>query len=144
MHLGGSDLDQRLVDHFVAAFERRTGVTGTSANAKAMQRLRREAERVKKVLSVQTQARVDLEQLHGGADLGEGISRARFEEDLVGDLLRKALIPIDQALADAKLTRAQIDEVLLVGGSLLFFPLPFRYIIESVQRHRISSRTRGW
>jgi heat shock protein 5 len=81
-----------------------------------VQKLRREVERAKKVLSSQTQVRIEIEAFHGGEDFSETLSRARFEE-INMDLFKKTLDPVDKVLDDAKLKKHEIDEVVLVGGS---------------------------
>jgi len=81
-----------------------------------LQKLRREVERAKKVLSSQTQTRIEIESFHGGQDLAETLTRARFEE-LNIDLFKKTLGPVERVLEDAKLKKHQISEVVLVGGS---------------------------
>ena len=71
---------------------------------------RREAERAKRSLSTQTQVRVELESLLPGVDLSETITRAKFEE-LCADLFRQTLLPVEQVLADAMMTKGDVDEV---------------------------------
>ena len=81
-----------------------------------MQRLRRACENVKRALSTQTSATIELEALKDGVDLRETISRARFEE-LNMELFRKTMQPVATALKDAKMDKGDIDEVVLIGGS---------------------------
>ena len=114
-HLGGADFDQRIVEHLINVYKRKTGVD-VSKDKRAVQRLRREAERVKRALSNGHQDRIELENFHDGKDLSVPLSRARFEE-LCLDLFKKCLEPIRQALADAKLRKEDVDDVVLVGGS---------------------------
>ncbi|THD28308.1 Glucose-regulated [Fasciola hepatica] len=114
-HLGGQDFDQRLIDHCVSEFERQYD-QGIRVNKSAMHRLRIECERVKRLLSCETEAQLEVEDIHQGITLRMRITRAKFEE-LNMDLFRKTLEPLTQALKDAQLQRNQIDEVLLVGGS---------------------------
>ena len=114
-HLGGEDFDQRLMAHFAKAFQRKTKLD-ISEDKRAMQRLRRACENVKRSLSTQTSATVELEALKDGVDLRETLSRARFEE-LNIDLFRKTMAPVEQVLKDAKVSKGDIDEVVLVGGS---------------------------
>ncbi len=109
-HLGGEDFDQRTMEYLIKAFEKRTGLADTRTNKKALQKLRREVERAKKILSSQTQTRIELEAFHAGQDLSETLTRARFEE-LNVDLFKKTLAPVERVLADAKLQKHQIDEV---------------------------------
>lgn len=114
-HLGGADFDQRIVEHLINVYKRKTGVD-VSKDKRAVQRLRREAERVKRALSNGHQDRIELENFHDGKDFSVPLSRARFEE-LCLDLFKKCLEPIRQALADAKLRKEDVDDVVLVGGS---------------------------
>ena len=87
-----------------------------SADKRALQKLRREVERVKRVLSTQHQARVEIEALFDGIDFSETLTRARFEE-LNIDLFKKTLEPVKKVLADADLKKTDVDEIVLVGGS---------------------------
>ena len=114
-HLGGEDFDQRVMDHFLKIWKKKTGKDATS-DKKSVQKLRREVERAKKVLSSQAQARIEIESFHDGEDFSESLSRAKFEE-LNIDLFQKTLVPVDKVLADAQLKKNEIHEVVLVGGS---------------------------
>jgi len=114
-HLGGEDFDQRVMEHFLKIFKKKTGKDATP-DKKAVQKLRREVERAKKVLSSQAQSRIEIESFHDGEDFSETLSRAKFEE-LNIDLFQKTLIPVDKVLADAQLKKHEIAEVVLVGGS---------------------------
>lgn len=114
-HLGGSDFDQRLVEHCMADFKRKTKAD-MSGNARAVRRLRTACERAKRNLSSSAQTTVELDALHDGYDFSTTISRARFDE-LCMDLLRKCIDPIDQVLRDAKMDKSKVDEIVLVGGS---------------------------
>jgi len=114
-HLGGEDFDQRTMEYLLKQFQKKSGLDAHS-DKKAIQKLRREVERAKKILSSQTQTRIEIEAFHGGQDFSETLSRARFEE-LNMDLFKKTLIPLDRVLEDAKLKKHQIDEIVLVGGS---------------------------
>jgi len=114
-HLGGEDFDQNLMAHFAKVFERKAKLD-IRGDKRAMQRLRRACENVKRALSTQTSATIELEALKDGVDLRETISRARFEE-LNMDLFRKTMEPVATALKDAKMDKGDVDEVVLVGGS---------------------------
>jgi len=114
-HLGGEDFDQRVVDHFLKLWKKKTGLDASS-DKKAVQKLRRSVESAKKALSSQSQSRIDIESFFQGKDFSEVLSRAKFEE-LNIDLFKKTLIPVEKVLADAKLKKNQIDEIVLVGGS---------------------------
>ena len=114
-HLGGEDFDNRLVDHFVQEFKRKHH-KDISKNARALRRLRTACERAKRTLSSSSEATIEIDALHEGADFYSKITRARFEE-LCGDLFRSTLDPVEKSLRDAKLDKSRIDEVVLVGGS---------------------------
>merc|ERR1719218_127521 len=87
-----------------------------SKDKRAMQKLRREAERVKRALSTQHQARLEIEALFDGVDFSETLTRARFEE-LNMDFFKKTLGPVGKVMSDAGMKKGEIDEVVLVGGS---------------------------
>lgn len=114
-HLGGEDFDQRVMEYFIKLIKRKFD-KDVSKDARALQKLRREAERAKRALSSQHQVRVEIESLVDGLDLSEPLTRARFEE-LNADLFKKTLGPVKKALDDAGLKKDQIDEIVLVGGS---------------------------
>uniref|UniRef100_A0A0D9V2E7 Uncharacterized protein n=1 Tax=Leersia perrieri TaxID=77586 RepID=A0A0D9V2E7_9ORYZ len=114
-HLGGEDFDQRVMDHFIGLVRRKHGVD-ISRDARALGKLRRECERAKRALSTQHQVRVEVESLFDGVDLSEPLSRAKFEE-LNADLFRKTMVPVKKAMAEARLKKSDIDEIVLVGGS---------------------------
>jgi len=114
-HLGGEDFDHRVMEHFLRTFKKKTGLDA-SVDKRAIQKLRREVERAKRTLSTQHKASVEIESFFQGEDLRESLSRARFE-DLNMDLFKKTLAPVEQVLKDAKLSKSDIAEVVLVGGS---------------------------
>jgi len=114
-HLGGEDFDQRVMEHFLKLWKKKTGKDAT-ADKRSVQKLRREVERAKKVLSSQAQARIEIESFFDGEDFSESLSRAKFEE-LNIDLFQKTLKPVENVLADAGLKKNEINEVVLVGGS---------------------------
>ncbi|CAO2044269.1 unnamed protein product [Urochloa humidicola] len=114
-HLGGEDFDQRLMDHFIGLVRRKHG-RDISGDARALGRLGRECERAKRALSAQHQVRVQVDSLVDGIDLSETLTRARFE-DLNGDLFLKTMVPVKKAMADAGLAKADIHDIVLVGGS---------------------------
>merc|ERR1711957_422700 len=87
-----------------------------SGNNRALQKLRKEVERVKRALSSQHQARVEIENLSDGFDFSKTLTRARFEE-LNNDLFKKTLGPVGKVMADADLEKDEVDEIVLVGGS---------------------------
>ncbi|KAK2585328.1 hypothetical protein KPH14_010009 [Odynerus spinipes] len=114
-HLGGEDFDSRLVEHLCKEFERKYRKDMRS-NPRAVRRLRTAAERAKRTLSSSTEATIEIDALYEGIDFYTKISRARFEE-LCADLFRATLEPVEKALADAKLDKKSIHDVVLVGGS---------------------------
>jgi L1 cell adhesion molecule like protein len=114
-HLGGEDFDNRMVNHFVAEFKRKHK-KDLATNPRALRRLRTACERAKRTLSSSTQASIEIDSLFEGIDFYTTITRARFEE-LNADLFRSTLEPVEKSLRDAKLDKAQIHDVVLVGGS---------------------------
>nr|XP_033500542.1 heat shock 70 kDa protein 1-like [Epinephelus lanceolatus] len=114
-HLGGEDFDSRMVSHFMEEFKRKQK-KDISQNKRALRRLRTACERAKRTLSSSSQASIEIDSLFEGIDFYTSITRARFEE-LCSDLFRKTLEPVEKALRDAKKDKAQIHDVVLVGGS---------------------------
>src|SRR3954463_16771808 len=118
-HLGGDDFDQRLIDWLVAEFKKDQGIDVKDDKA-AMQRLKEAAEKAKMELSSTTQTDINLPFItadqSGPKHLNISLTRAKFEQ-LVDDLIRRVIPPMQQALKDAGLDPKQIDEVILVGGS---------------------------
>ncbi|KAL7379494.1 hypothetical protein ABVT39_028324 [Epinephelus coioides] len=114
-HLGGEDFDNRMVSHFMEEFKRKQK-KDISQNKRALRRLRTACERAKRTLSSSSQASIEIDSLFEGIDFYTSITRARFEE-LCSDLFRKTLEPVEKALRDAKKDKAQIHDVVLVGGS---------------------------
>lgn len=114
-HLGGEDFDQRVMKYFMKKFKKTHG-KDIAGDKKAIQKLRREVERVKRSLSSQHQARLEIESLFDGIDFSEQLTRARFEE-LNMDLFKKTLNPVQKVLQDAGMKKGEVDEVVLVGGS---------------------------
>lgn len=114
-HLGGADFDSRLVNYFAKEFERKYKKNLTN-NVRAMRRLRTASERAKRTLSSSTEATIEMDAIYEGIDFYTKISRARFEE-LCADLFRATLEPVEKALADAKMDKAAIQDIVLVGGS---------------------------
>ncbi|KAG0020773.1 ATPase with role in protein import into the ER, partial [Podila clonocystis] len=114
-HLGGEDFDQRVINHFTKTYNKKHSVDITK-DLRTMGKLKREVEKAKRTLSSQTSIRIEIDSFHDGNDFSETLSRAKFEE-LNMDLFQKTLKPVQQALKDAKLTKDQIDDIVLVGGS---------------------------
>jgi molecular chaperone DnaK len=118
-HLGGDDFDKRVVDWLADEFKKEQGIDLRN-DPQALQRLYEGAERAKVELSSTTQAQVNLPFITADATgpkhLNTTITRSKFEQ-LTQDLIERCRGPVEQALADAKLTADDIDEVILVGGS---------------------------
>jgi len=114
-HLGGEDFDQRTMAYFMKMIKKKDGGDVLS-DKRAVQKLRREVERVKRALSNQHQARLEIEALYDGNDFSETLTRARFEE-LNLDLFKKTLGPVAKVMEDGDLAKSDIDELVLVGGS---------------------------
>lgn len=114
-HLGGEDFDSRLVNFFVSEFKRKFKKDVTSS-ARSLRRLRTACERAKRTLSSTTQTTVEIDSLVDGIDFYSSITRAKFEE-LCMDLFRGTLDPVEKVLRDSKISKSEIDDVVLVGGS---------------------------
>jgi L1 cell adhesion molecule like protein len=114
-HLGGEDFDSRLVNFFVSEFKRKFKKEVTSS-ARSLRRLRTACERAKRTLSSTTQTTVEIDSLVDGIDFYSSITRAKFEE-LCMDLFRGTLDPVEKVLRDSKISKSEIDDVVLVGGS---------------------------
>ena len=118
-HLGGDDFDRRLVDYLADEFQRDNGID-LRADPQALQRLFEASEKAKVELSAVTQTTVSLPFITADATgpkhLNATLMRSTFEQ-ITGDLIERTTGPVKQALADAKLTDSDIDEVILVGGS---------------------------
>tara|TARA_B100001093_G_scaffold513552_1_gene585718 strand:+ start:168 stop:1481 length:1314 start_codon:yes stop_codon:yes gene_type:complete len=114
-HLGGEDIDNRLVKHFTNEFKRKNK-KDLSVNSRAVKRLKVACERLKRTLSSSTQAQIELESLFEGIDFYSNMSRARFEE-INSDLFRSTLKPVENVLRDSKKSKSEIDDIVLVGGT---------------------------
>ncbi|XP_050913429.1 heat shock 70 kDa protein 4 [Lathyrus oleraceus] len=114
-HLGGEDFDNRMVNHLVKEFKRKNKMD-ISGNSRALRRLRTACERAKRTLSFDTEATIDIDALYDGVDFHSIITRAKFEQ-LNMDLFEKCLDIVKSCLADAKMAKGSVDDVVLVGGS---------------------------
>jgi molecular chaperone DnaK len=118
-HLGGDNLDQRVIEWIIDEFKRDDGID-LSKDRMALQRLREAAEKAKMELSSVAETEINLPFItadqSGPRHLVKKLTRAKFEQ-LVEDLLQRTVGPTRQALADAGVSATQIDEVVLVGGS---------------------------
>jgi molecular chaperone DnaK len=119
-HLGGDNIDQRLVDWLIGEFKKDEGVD-LSRDRMALQRLRESSEKAKIELSSAQETEINLPFIYGDPQTGpkhlvKNLTRARFEQ-MVEDILQRSIAPCKQALTDSGFTASQIDEVVLVGGS---------------------------
>jgi molecular chaperone DnaK len=118
-HLGGDNIDQRIIDWLVQEFKKDQGVD-VSKDQMALQRLKEAAEKAKIELSTLLETDINLPFLTADASgpkhLNVKLTRSRFEQ-MIADILERTVGPCKQALADASVTPSQIDEVVLVGGS---------------------------
>ena len=114
-HLGGEDFDTLLVDYCANEFKRKTKLD-IQTNPRALRRLRTACERAKRILSTATQTTVEVDGLHESQDLNVTLTRAKFES-LCDSLFQKCITPVEQVLRDAKISKDQVHEVVMVGGS---------------------------
>ena len=114
-HLGGEDFDNRMVDYCRAEFKKKSGLDITQ-NPRAIRRLRTQCERAKRILSSSAQAAIEVDSLIEGEDFFMNVTRAKFEE-LCMDQFRKCIPPVDNVLRDSGMSKSQIHDVVLVGGS---------------------------
>lgn len=114
-HLGGEDIDQVMVDFFKEEFRKKTGID-ISNNAKALRRLRTACEKAKRALSSSAQTSLEIDSLAEGMDFYTNITRAKFES-LAEPIFQRAMKPVEQVLKDAKMSKGDIHEIVLVGGS---------------------------
>jgi len=114
-HLGGEDFDNRMVEHFCQEFKQKYK-KDLHENQRTIRRLRTACERAKRNLSSSTKTTVQIDSLYEGIDFDSQITRAKFEQ-LNADLFRKCMEPVSKVLQDSGLSKGQIDEVVLVGGS---------------------------
>jgi molecular chaperone DnaK len=117
-HLGGDNIDQRIMDWIISEFKREQGID-LSHDQMALQRLKEAAEKTKMELSTLLESEINLPFITADATgpkhLTMKLTRARFEQ-MVEDIIQRSVGPCKQALADANVTPNQIDEVVLVGG----------------------------
>ena len=114
-HLGGEDFDRNLMFHFMEEF-RRKHHKDLKESPKAMAKLKRECERVKRSLSSATQAHVEIDSLMDGIDFNTTITRAKFEQ-INGSLFQKCLDCVENVLMDSSISKSQVDDIVLVGGT---------------------------
>jgi len=114
-HLGGEDFDQNVMEHFLKLWKKNTK-TDASTDKRSVQKLRREVEKAKRTLSTQHQAKIEIESFFDGQDFSETLTRAKFE-NLNMALFKKTMGPVEKTLKDSGLSKREIDEIVLVGGS---------------------------
>lgn len=114
-HLGGQDFDSRIVEWAIEEFKRKTKVD-VRGNSKAIARLRLASEKAKKTLSTSSQTSLEIDSLAEGHDFQVTLTRAKFES-LCEDLFRKCMGPVEQVLNDSKMSKSEINDVVIVGGS---------------------------
>jgi L1 cell adhesion molecule like protein len=114
-HLGGEDFDDKLLEHLKIVFTRQHK-KDLSTSERAVRRLRTACERAKRTLSSVTSTTVEVDSLFEGIDFSHKLSRAKFEE-LCGPLFQACLAPVAKVLKDAAVSKAEVDDVVLVGGS---------------------------
>jgi len=114
-HLGGEDFDNRMLKHFVEIFKRHHK-EDISGNVRALRRLRTACERAKRILSSAAETTIEVDSLYNSIDFSSCITRARFAE-LNMDLFRKSIELVEKCLADAKMDKREVHDVVLTGGS---------------------------
>jgi len=113
--LGGGDFDTKLVEYFIEEIKRKHKKDITD-NKRAVRRLRTACENAKKTLSSSSSAGIEVDSLVDGIDFVTTITRAKFE-NLCDDLFKKTMKPVEQVLRDSKISKDNIHEIVLVGGS---------------------------
>jgi len=114
-HLGGEDIDNRIVNWAVDEFKKKHKVD-LKTNVRAMRRIKTCAEKAKRSLSANSQALLEVDSIYEGIDLNLTLTRAKFE-NLCEDIFRRTIDPVEKVILDAKVSKSDIDEIVLVGGS---------------------------
>ena len=114
-HVGGSDFDQRIVDHLLKDFKMKHKVD-LSENKKVIRRLASAAECAKRTLSSSTTTNIEIDSLYDGIDFSSTLTRAKFES-LCMDIFHRTMAPVEQVLKDSKVSKSDVHEIVLVGGS---------------------------
>ena len=114
-HLGGEDFDHRVMDYFVQLFQKKEK-KNLRTDLRAMGKLKREVEKAKRTLSSQMSVRIEIESIMDGVDFSETLTRAKFEE-LNMDLFKRTLEPVRRVMEDAGLSKNDLHDIVLVGGS---------------------------
>jgi len=113
-HLGGEDFDNKMVEYLLDDIKKKHK-KDLKNNGKCVRRIKTACERAKRTLSSSTSAAIEIDSLDG-IDYSFNFSRAKFE-DICADLFRKTMDPVEQVLKDAKMSKSQVNEIILVGGS---------------------------
>lgn len=113
--LGGVDFDTNMVNYFVDEFKRKYR-HDIRDSQKAMMKLRKECERAKRTLSSSSQAFIEIDSLYEGVDFNSTMSRAKFEQ-INMPLFQKCMKSVEQVLMDSKISKSEIEEIVLVGGT---------------------------
>ena len=114
-HLGGEDFDNIIVEYLAKEFKKKSKID-ISNNKRALRRLKTSGERAKRTLSSSTNAHIEIDSLAEGIDFTTTLTRARFES-LCMSYFRKCMNPVERVLKDAKMSKSQVNEIVLVGGS---------------------------
>ena len=114
-HLGGEDIDNRLVEFFIKEVQRKNK-KDINGNPRAIKRLKTACERLKRTLSSTATATIEIDGLVDGVDFNASITRSKFE-DLCADIFKKTMEPVEKVLRDAKMDKGSVHEIVLVGGS---------------------------
>ena len=114
-HLGGSDFDNLITQHFISEIKKKHKID-LSENKKAIRKLRTAAEKAKRTLSSTTTANIEIDSISSDIDFNTVLTRAKFE-DMCGSLFRKCIDPVNKVLQDAKMSKSDVHEIVLVGGS---------------------------
>lgn len=114
-HLGGEDFDTKMVEYFMEEFKRKHK-KDMSDSKRSVRRLRTACESAKRTLSSSTVASIEIDSLYEGLDFNTSITRAKFES-LCDSLFKATMAPVEQVLRDSKMSKSQINDVVLVGGS---------------------------
>lgn len=114
-HLGGEDIDNKLVDFVCTEFKRKHK-QDLSSNPRAIKRVKMACEKAKRTLSSATQASIELDSLYEGLDFAITITRARMEQ-ICADFFKQCFVTVEKVMVDSKLDKASIDDVVLVGGT---------------------------
>tara|TARA_B100000886_G_scaffold220664_5_gene153405 strand:- start:1513 stop:3441 length:1929 start_codon:yes stop_codon:yes gene_type:complete len=117
-HLGGEDFDRRIVQYLLQEFckKNKLDIKEVEKKSKTLRRLHAASETAKKTLSSSSVANIEIDAVYDGIDFNTTLTRARFE-DMCSDLFRKTFEPVEKVLRDAKLSKSQVHEIVLVGGS---------------------------